>query len=189
MSSCTTPWTAAHQAPLSMEFPKQEYWNGLPFPSAGDLSDAQTEPRSPTLQADSLPSEPPGKLVKTHSMGISYIKVKEYGQILSLTKLKFLVLGQTLKFPKIIVTLKKRQKLPELMIEGLTLVCGNQRSLPWRSVILDEIWEPVENKRDEEESRSHSRQERHVQRHGRDQHREETNTKDGLNNKMVRRQY
>ena len=44
-----------------MGFPRQEYWSGLPFPAPGDLPDAGIEPRSPTLQADSLPSEPPGK--------------------------------------------------------------------------------------------------------------------------------
>ena len=56
-----TPWTIACQAPLSMEFSRQEYWSGLPFPSPGDLPDPGVEPRSLTLQADSLPSEPPGK--------------------------------------------------------------------------------------------------------------------------------
>ena len=45
-----------------MEFSRQEYWSGLPFPSLGDLPDPGMEPRSPALQADSLPSEPPGKL-------------------------------------------------------------------------------------------------------------------------------
>ena len=54
-----TPWTIACQAPLSMEFSRQEYWSGLPFPSPGDLPDPGIEPRSPALQADSLPSEPP----------------------------------------------------------------------------------------------------------------------------------
>ena len=57
-----TPWTVAHQA-LSMEFSRQEYWSGLPFPSPGDLPSPGIEPRSPTLQADFLPSEPPGKPV------------------------------------------------------------------------------------------------------------------------------
>ena len=47
--------------PLSMEFSKQEYWSGLPLPSPGDLPNPGIEPRSPALQADSLPSEPPGK--------------------------------------------------------------------------------------------------------------------------------
>ena len=58
-----TPWTVIHQAPLSMEFCRQEYWSGLPFPSPGDLPDPRIKPRSPTLQADSLPTEPPGKPV------------------------------------------------------------------------------------------------------------------------------
>ena len=57
-----TPWTTAHQAPLSMGFPRQEYWSGLPFPSLGDLPDPGIKPRSPAFQADSLPTEPPGKL-------------------------------------------------------------------------------------------------------------------------------
>ena len=56
-----TPWTVAHQAPLSMGFFRQEYWNGLPFPSPGDIPNPRIEHRSSALQADSLPSEPPGK--------------------------------------------------------------------------------------------------------------------------------
>ena len=55
-----TPWTVAYQAPLSMEFSRQEYWSGLPLPSPGYLPDPGMEPGSPALQADSLPSEPPG---------------------------------------------------------------------------------------------------------------------------------
>ena len=57
----TIPWTVAGQAPLSMGLSKQEYWNGLPFPSPGYLPDLGIEPRSPELQADSLPTELPGK--------------------------------------------------------------------------------------------------------------------------------
>ena len=52
-----TPWIVAHQAPLSMGFPRQEYWSGLPFPSPGDFPDLGIKPRSPALQADSLPTE------------------------------------------------------------------------------------------------------------------------------------
>ena len=55
------PWTIAHQTPPSMEFSRQEYWSGLPFPSPGDLPDPGIEPGSPAMQADALPSEPPGK--------------------------------------------------------------------------------------------------------------------------------
>ena len=53
-----TPWTVAHQAPPFLEFSRQEYWSGLPFPPPGDLPDPGIKPRSPTLQADALPSEP-----------------------------------------------------------------------------------------------------------------------------------
>ena len=59
-----TPWIVARQAPLSMGFSRQEYWSGLPCPPPGDLPDLGTEPIclvSPALQADSLPTEPPGK--------------------------------------------------------------------------------------------------------------------------------
>ena len=56
-----TPWTLVHQAPLSMEFFRQEYWSGLPFLSPGDRPKSGIEPRSPALQVDSLPDELPGK--------------------------------------------------------------------------------------------------------------------------------
>ena len=52
--------TVIHYNWLSMGFSRQEYWSGVPLPSPGDLPDPGTEPRSPTLQADTLPSEPPG---------------------------------------------------------------------------------------------------------------------------------
>ena len=56
-----TPWTLAQQALLSIGFIKQEYWNGLPFPSSGDLPNPGIKPRSPALQGDPSLSEPPGK--------------------------------------------------------------------------------------------------------------------------------
>ena len=56
-----TPWTVAYQVPPSMGFSRQECWSGLPFPSPGDLPNPGIKPRSPALQADALPSEPPGK--------------------------------------------------------------------------------------------------------------------------------
>ena len=56
------PMDLAYQDPLPREFSRQEYWNGLPLPSPGDLPDLRVKPRPPTLQADSLPSEPPGRL-------------------------------------------------------------------------------------------------------------------------------
>ena len=66
MSYSLTPWTVACQAPLSMEFSRQEYWSGLPLPSPGDIPDPGIKPGSPALQADSLLSQPPGKLQKRH---------------------------------------------------------------------------------------------------------------------------
>ena len=60
-TSHMTPWTVAHQAPLSMERSRQEYWSELPFPTPEDLPNPGIKPRSSALQADSLLSEPPGK--------------------------------------------------------------------------------------------------------------------------------
>ena len=68
-----SPWTVAYQAaPPSMEFSRQEYWSGLPFSSPGDLPDSGTKPESPALQADALPSEPPGKPKNTGVDVISF---------------------------------------------------------------------------------------------------------------------
>ena len=58
-----------------MEFFRQEYWSELPFPSPGDLPDPEIEPRSPALQADSLPSEPPGKQNTSCEM-LDWMKLK-----------------------------------------------------------------------------------------------------------------
>ena len=56
-----TPWTVACQAPLSMGFPRQEYWRGLPCPSSGDLPNPEIEPVFPTLAGRFFTTEPPGK--------------------------------------------------------------------------------------------------------------------------------
>ena len=65
-----TSWIVTHHTPLSMGFSRQEYWGGLPFPPPGNLSGPGMEPRSPMLQADSLPPEPPGK----HSCQLLLVK-------------------------------------------------------------------------------------------------------------------
>ena len=72
--SYVTPWTVAHQAPLSMDFSRQEYWSGLPFPSPGDLPDPGIKSKSPSLLADSLSSDPLGK---PHTMKYQTIKKKK----------------------------------------------------------------------------------------------------------------
>ena len=69
VSDSATSWTVAHQGPLSMGFSRIEYWNGLPFPSPGDLPDPGIEPAfavTPVSQADSLPAEPTGKPVASY---------------------------------------------------------------------------------------------------------------------------
>ena len=65
-----TPWTVAHHAPLSMGFSRQEHWNGLPFPSPGDLPDPGMEPRSPVLIGRFFITEPPGK--SAHGLVVGY---------------------------------------------------------------------------------------------------------------------
>ena len=57
-----TPWTVSNHAPPSMGFSRQECWSRLPFPSPGDLPNPGTEPGSPTLQANALPSESPHQI-------------------------------------------------------------------------------------------------------------------------------
>ena len=73
-----TPWTVAHQAPLSVGFSRQEYWSGLPFPSLGDLPDPGIEPGSPALQADYLPSEPPGKPLQ---LGVLLLLLSRFSRV------------------------------------------------------------------------------------------------------------
>ena len=60
-NSFMTPWTVAHQLPLSMGFPRQEYWSGLPFASPGDLPDTGIEPASSALAGGFFTAEPPEK--------------------------------------------------------------------------------------------------------------------------------
>ena len=72
-----TPWTVALQAPLSMQFPRQKYGSGLPFPSPGGLPDPGIKPGSPTLQVDFLWSELPGK-----PMEVKYLYTINYNTLM-----------------------------------------------------------------------------------------------------------
>ena len=67
-----TPWAVAYQVPPSMRFSRQEYWSGLPVPSPADLPNPGIEPRSPVLQADSLPTELWGKSIYKAKNDIKY---------------------------------------------------------------------------------------------------------------------
>ena len=66
-----TPWTVARQVPLSMEFYRQEYWSGLPFPSLGDLFDLGIEPGSPALAGGVFTAQLPRKFIKSSYRGTS----------------------------------------------------------------------------------------------------------------------
>ena len=61
VSDSATPWTVVHQAPLSLGFPRQEYWSGLLFPPPGDLSDPEIKYASPALADEFFTTEPLGK--------------------------------------------------------------------------------------------------------------------------------
>ena len=78
MYDSVTPVTVARQAPLSMEFPRQEYWGGLPVPSPGDLPNTGMELRSPDLKADSLPSQPPQVRAEIRSKHKTFNSVSMY---------------------------------------------------------------------------------------------------------------
>ena len=80
--------SSLHQAPQSMGFSRQEYWSGVPFPSPRDLSNPGIEPRSPALQADGLPSKPPGKPLENYNnqdiglvRGILYFEISNNGYL------------------------------------------------------------------------------------------------------------
>ena len=79
-NSFETPWNVACQAPLSIEFPRQEYWSGRPFPLPGDLPDPRISCNSPPLQAYSLPLSQWGSLIyillaETYLMVIMCLKI------------------------------------------------------------------------------------------------------------------
>ena len=81
-----TPWTVASQDPPSVGFSRQEYWNGLPFPSPGDLPNPGIEPRYPAMQADALTSEPPGKRQRKKTIKPTAPGIPRWSPIQVLTK-------------------------------------------------------------------------------------------------------
>ena len=92
----------AHQAPLSVEFPRQEYWSGLPFFFPGDLPYPGIEPKSPEFQADSLPSETPGGSVDGHMVQKSILSI-DFSQCLS-SSIYFSLKSSLLVTTKLIIT-------------------------------------------------------------------------------------
>ena len=68
--SFVTPWAVAHQAPLSMGFPRQEYWSRLPCIPPGNLPDPGIKPESPTLAEDSLPPRHQGSHIASYTISL-----------------------------------------------------------------------------------------------------------------------
>ena len=83
--SFVTPWTVTHQAPLSLGFPRQEYWSGLPFPYPGDLPDPGIEPRVLCQQVSSLSLSHWGKIWQNCFKKNSIIIVEDFNRLLSVT--------------------------------------------------------------------------------------------------------
>ena len=83
-NSFETPWTVACLAPLSMGFPRQEYWNGLPFPSPRDLSDPEIEPMSPALPGRFFTTETPGKESEDIYLSESLCTAEQYCKLTTL---------------------------------------------------------------------------------------------------------
>ena len=92
-----TPWIAAYQASLSMEFSRQEYWRGLPFPPPWDLPDPGIEPtslKSPSLEKGSLPLASPGK---PHFKGFENAKIDVKLSLFSIDELRASLVTQLVK--------------------------------------------------------------------------------------------
>ena len=104
------PWAVAQQSPLSMGFPRQEYRSGLLFPSPGDLPDLGIEPGSPSLQADSLPPEPPEKPLKMEFPG------GPVDSALSLPRAQVHMLVRELRSHSCVVWPKKKKKSNHIML-------------------------------------------------------------------------
>ena len=96
-----TPWIVAHQAPLCMELSRKEYWNGQPFPSPVYLPKPGIKPGFPTLQAESLPSEPLGSKswLSNKATSSGNVREKEAG-VAYATKKQEEILGQCYCFLK-----------------------------------------------------------------------------------------
>ena len=124
------PWTVARQGPLSMEISRREYWSGLPFPSPGDLPDPGTEPGSPALLADSLPSEPWCTLVHSYFLDYSVLFKKNH-QIdfsrITLNKKKNCPIREHFQKPRfncIVESIISEEDLRHVLFKRLSMVCS-----------------------------------------------------------------
>ena len=122
------PMACSPQAPLSMEFSRQEYQSGLPFPSPGGLPNPGTEPMSPAFQADSLPSEPPGKPTVQTRRPLGWLNLK-CGNLSCCTLM--LVLASAIKWAAVDSLCLRRFTGPTLQCHWITAL-GNS-FLNWPS--------------------------------------------------------
>ena len=141
--------TVACQAPLSLGFPRQEHWSGLPFPSPGDLTDPRISPESPALREDSLPSEPLAHFTNLPNLCYMFLHLLSFQRstrnhllqivfMLQKIKLNFTVV---LTCPRVqtqlVMELRKTQESPEVSfcsIYNLVSVCcfnSGLNGLPW----------------------------------------------------------
>ena len=128
------PWTVALQTPLSMEFSSLEYWSGLSFPSLGDLSNPGIKPWTPTLQADFLQSEPPGKpIIYTKKVNFRFSVLCLRGK-------------ESFQQNKILSTNKQRSLIYRfsesvLSVKHFTYILVRKCSFPWSPAALPPITE------------------------------------------------
>ena len=118
------PWTTAHQASLSVEFSRQEYWSGLQFPSPGDLPNSGIEPRSPTSQAESLLAKSPGKSTYFFFYSFAFSMIQNMMAIWSLVPLTFLNPACTSEKFSVHVLLKPALKDFEHNLAGMWNECN-----------------------------------------------------------------
>ena len=130
------PWTSAHQAPLSLEFSRQEYWSGFPFSSPGDFPNPEIKPGYPALQADSFPSEPPGKpcVIKLRTT-LSNLDITSFGRkniiFMSLDTYVICLLSQSMDpYISIFINLllKKQQKNDNIYIFFVIFLVPDDKS-------------------------------------------------------------
>ena len=111
-----TPWTIAVRLLCPQEFSRQEYWSSLPCPPPGDIPNLGIEPRTPTLQADSLPSEPPGKPIHTHTH--TYTHIYRLTHISTCTHTNTYIQRKKI-IPKIQCPLKKKDQISQFMFSAI----------------------------------------------------------------------
>ena len=120
VSDSVTPWTVAHQAPLSIGFSRQKYWKGLPCPLPGDLPDPETKPVSHSFlhwQAISLPLAPPGK--PSFNLNYSLYRHHYHTQLHWHLRLQYVNFEETIQFMTLIIN---ELRIPQCVFPAVGLL-------------------------------------------------------------------